>query len=81
MGGRTYRASGRMRVREGLTVATGRRDRIGRDFEVRSVDDDGGAPSVACPAGTVGIGTTALTFGLGGSHWRAAHWGWMPARE
>ena len=41
----------------------------------------GGAPSVACPAGMVGIGTTALPFDLGGSLWRAAHWGWMPARE
>ena len=40
--GRAYRASRRMRVREGLPWPTGRRDRIGRDFEGRSVGDDGG---------------------------------------
>src|SRR4051794_1584107 len=40
--GRAYGASHLMRVREGLPWPTGRRDRIGRDFEGRSIDEDRG---------------------------------------
>ena len=40
--GRAYRASRRMRVRERLPRPTGRKDSIGRDFEVWSIDDDRG---------------------------------------